>query len=98
MTSKRSGSGSGENGMAYLDLLASTLTEHEKTLDTLIEKLEKVSKNLASIAQRRSPSGRGETKVSAVQEEAPETIIYMKIRYGRSVEELTKILETLAEK
>jgi len=96
--SKRSRSGSGENGMAYLDLLASTLTEHEKTLDTLIEKLEKVSENLTSLVQRRRPPGKGETKPGAVQEEAPETIIYMKIRYGRSVEELTKILETLTEK
>jgi len=96
--SKRSRSGSGENGMAYLDLLASTLTEHEKTLDTLIEKLEKVSKNLATVAQQRSLPAGAETKVGAVQEEAPETIIYMKIRYGRSVEELTKILETLTEK
>jgi len=92
MTAKRSK----DERLAYLDLLASTLTEHEKALDALIEKLEKTTDSLMKIARQRGLP-RGEAEVSAV-EEAPESIIYIKIKSGRSVEELTRILETLTEK
>jgi hypothetical protein len=73
----------------YLDLLTATLTQHEKTLDTLIEKLEKASKNL-TISQRT-----GDAPV--ISKEAPEVFTYTKIEipYNRPVEELTKILEAL---
>ena len=73
----------------YLDLLTATLTQHEKTLDTLIEKLEKASKNL-TISQRT-----GDAPV--ISKEAPEDFTYTKIEipYNRPVEELTKILEAL---
>lgn len=85
--------------LAYLDLLASTLTEHEKALDALIEKLEKTTDSLVKMARQRVLPQRGEVEVSAVpEEEAPETIIYLKIKSGRSVEELTRILKTLTEK
>lgn len=74
----------------YLDLLTATLTQHEKTLDTLIEKLEKASRNLMTINQQT-----GEAPV--ISKEAPEVFTYTKIEipYNRPVEELTKILEAL---
>ena len=39
---------------AYLDLLATALTDHEKNLDNLIKRLTKVSEKLSSIAELES--------------------------------------------
>ena len=39
---------------AYLDLLATALTDHEKNLHNLIKRLEKVSKQLSLIAELES--------------------------------------------
>lgn len=84
--------------LAYLDLLASTLTQHEKTLDQLIEKLEKISEGLIKVLQKKGVRKRGEIEISARGEEAPVTITYMKIDVNRPTEELTKVLETLMGK
>jgi len=87
-----------KESLAYLDLLASTLTQHEKTLDRLIEKLEKASSELSKLTQQRGVGQRVETKISAVQAEAPEVITYVKIEINRPIEEITRILETLTAK
>jgi len=87
-----------KESLAYLDLLASTLTQHEKTLDRLIEKLERASSELSKLTQQRGEGQRVETKISAVQAEAPEVITYVKIEINRTIEEITKILETLTAK
>ncbi len=87
-----------KESIAYLDLLASTLTQHEKTLDRLIEKLEKASGELSKLTQQKGEGQKVETKISAVQAGAPEVITYMKIDINRSIEEITKILETLTGK
>ena len=84
--------------LAYLDLLASTLTQHEKTLDRLIEKLEKASSELSKLTQQRGEGQRIETKISAVEAEAPEVITYMKIEINRSIEEIIRVLEALTAK
>lgn len=39
---------------AYLDLLATALTDHEKNLNSLIKRLEKVSEKLSLIAESES--------------------------------------------
>ena len=39
---------------AYLDLLATALTDHEKNLDNLIKRLEKVSEKLSLIVEPES--------------------------------------------
>lgn len=43
---------------AYLDLLATALTDHEKNLDNLIKRLTKVSEKLSSIAELESKEQR----------------------------------------
>jgi len=84
--------------LAYLDLLASTLMQHEKTLDRLIEKLEKASIEISKLTQEKGEGGRVETKISAVPAGAPEVITYVKIEINRPIEEITKVLETLTAK
>jgi uncharacterized coiled-coil protein SlyX len=96
-----------KESLAYLDLLASTLTQHEKTLDRLIEKLEKASSELSKLTQEKGEDQKVETKregqkvetkISAVQARAPEIITYVKIEINRPIEEITEILETLTSK
>lgn len=83
--------------MAYLDLLTSVLTQHEKTLDSIIGRLEKASGNLMKTLLQAKE--RGETPPSTTDKrEVRETITYMKIDINRPVDELTKILESLTAK
>jgi len=87
-----------KESLAYLDLLASALTQHEKTLDRLIEKLEKASIELSKLSQQRGEGQRVETRISAVQAGAPEVITYVKIEINRPIEEIIRILEALTAK
>ena len=77
---------------AYLDLLATTLTEHEKSLDSLIERLEEISERLSGMLEER---GQNDAQRVAVEKGAAETLVYMKLRINRPVEELTVILDSL---
>ncbi len=81
---------------AYLDLLANTLTEHEKNLDQLIERLEKICEHLSTFRRKGEPIEVTEAE-RAVSEGAPETLVYMKLKTKRSAEELKKILDSLKE-
>ena len=47
-----SGEGSRDASLEYLDLLAATLTQHEKNLDSLIEKLEKAAAALVKSSRQ----------------------------------------------
>jgi len=40
------------NALSYIDLLILTLTQHEKNLSLIIEKLEQISDKLDAISQR----------------------------------------------
>ena len=82
---------------AYLDLLATTLTEHEKTLDRLIERLEKISKNLAQLGQITEVEEEAEPEVATVKAEGLETLTYIKMRLNRPVNEFKEILKSLKE-
>ncbi len=83
--------------LAYLDLLATTLTEHEKNLDKHIKRLVKVSKNLSKIAVKEKPKEATIVRKVSVKEAAPETIVYMRLRVNRPTDELTLILQSLKE-
>lgn len=89
----------GDKGVkyAYLDLLATTLTEHEKTLDRLIERLEKISENLAELSRTGELEEPARSEVSASKPEQLETLTYMKIKLNRPADELKKIVESLKE-
>lgn len=85
---------------AYLDLLASTLTEHEKTLDRLINRLEKVSKNLTMTEQPAESEVQEEPvkpEVGIAKTGEPETLTYIRMKLARSTSELKEILESLKE-
>lgn len=82
---------------AYLDLLATTLTEHEKTLDKLIERLEKISKNLAQLAHITEVEEVAKPEIATVKPEGLETLTYIKIKLNRPVNEFKQILESLKE-
>jgi len=82
---------------AYLDLLTTALTEHEKNLNRLIEKLEKISNNLAKIAETSVSPAKPPLKVVSEREATPETLIYIRLKVRRSPEELKAILKSLKE-
>ncbi len=91
-----------ERGRAsYLDLLINTLMEHEKNLDKLIERLEKIYENLQEISERREEAEAREKpvpeeKAKPVSSEQP-ALIYMKLKLGREIEDIIKIIESLKE-
>ena len=79
-----------------MDLLANTLTEHEKNLDDLIGRLEKICEHLSTF-RRKEESIEVTEAGKAVSEGAPETLVYMKLKTKRSAEELKTILDSLKE-
>ena len=85
----------------YLDLLIATLTEHEKNLYMLIKKTEKLARRTNKLfedlkellKEYAKPEDKGKSA-----EPVPgggDTLIYLKIRSDRPVDEVIKILETL---
>jgi len=90
-----------ERGRAsYLDLLINTLMEHEKNLDKLIERLEKIYENLEEIIEKREETETQEVvtkkRVEPVSPEQP-SLIYMKLKLGKEIKDITKIIESLKE-
>jgi len=84
---------------SYLDLLIEVLSQHEKNMDKIIEKMEKLTQELTKTAKREKTSEEKEVPKEEVNTspKGPETLIYMKIRLNRSLEEVLRILETLKE-
>ncbi len=83
---------------SYLDLLVAVLSEHEKSMDRILEKMEKVSQDLAKAAKVSRDSKRNSAVVQV--ETSPgdkETLIYMKVKLNRSVDDFLKILQSLKE-
>jgi len=92
-------SGEDTGRSSYLDLLIATLTEHEKNLDRLLEKLEKVSEGLSTYlgkAELKSERSVVKREISGGKDDSG-TLIYMKIKLGRSLDDVIKILESLKE-
>lgn len=71
---------------SFLDLLVSTLAQHEKSLAKLTERLETLIHEM-----------KGKEKEEKEREPEPETITFMKIEIKRPIEEIVKILETLKD-
>jgi len=80
-----------------MDLLASTLTEHEKNLDSLIGRLEKICESLSRLGKAVEPREPPKTEMIPHKEEVLETLIYMKLKINRPTEELKLILDSLKE-
>jgi len=77
-----------EKGRAsYLDLLISTLMEHEKNLNTIVEKLEEISQSLKETVERL------EVQKSASSEQ--DALTYIRLKLGRKTEDIIKIIESL---
>jgi hypothetical protein len=90
---------------SYLDLLITTLMEHEKNLDALVEKIEKISEDLRGIYEETGskPEKGVAVKASILKEKIktapsePDTLVYMKIRLDRAIDDVVRIIETLKE-
>jgi len=88
-----------EGRSSYLDLLISTLMEHEKNMDKILEKLEKISEALLNVFEE----ARLKTEQSVVKKEKAmkkddlDTLIYMKLKMDHPLEHVLKILESLKE-
>lgn len=92
---------SDESGRSsYLDLLITTLMEHEKNLDAMVEKMEKINEELQTIYRKASlkpsetvPQGRK----SKQSDTKPETLVYLKINLDRHIDDVMRIIQTLKE-
>jgi len=94
-----------EGRSSYLDLLITTLMEHEKNLDAIVERMERLSEELKKIrfssAQQQEKTVN--TNISTVREKVKndssktDSLVYMKIRLDRSIDDTIKIIETLKE-
>jgi hypothetical protein len=88
---------------SYLDLLITTLMEHEKNLDAIVEKMEKILDELKTVRSEPSPKPEKTTdmKPSNLKEKAingssePDTLVYMKIKLDNASNDKIKIIETL---
>jgi len=85
---------------SYLDLLITTLMEHEKSLDVAIEKLEKICEEILAISEETAPKTRKNAARKGKPEVVPsalDTVVYMKIRIDRPIEETIRLIESLKE-
>jgi hypothetical protein len=82
---------------AYLDLLATTLTEHEKSLDKIIKRLENLSRSLSEMSATIESREPAIVERASRGEETQDALIYMKLKTNRPVEELKSILDSLKE-
>ncbi|MCS7120883.1 MAG: hypothetical protein RMJ07_01585 [Nitrososphaerota archaeon] len=72
---------------SYLDLLISTLMQHEKSLDALVERLERIYESIA-------PAYRGEPRMAG---EGGVEIVYIKVKTSRPIEDVERIIKSLKE-
>ena len=84
---------------SYLDLLIAVLSQHEKNMDRIIEKMEKLSEDLTKTGKVKTASEKTGVVVKEVDTlpTSPDTLVYMKIRLNRPLDEILKILEFLKE-
>ncbi len=85
---------------SYLDLLINTLMEHEKNMDSLVERLEKIAKELAVNHEEAGLKAQKEIakkERDKTVESDLDTVVYMRIKIGRPIDETVKIIEALKE-
>ncbi len=84
---------------SYLDLLIAVLSQHEKNMDKIIEKMEKLSEDLTKTEKIKRISEK--TGVVIKEAESPpngsDTLVYIKIRLNRPLDEVLQILRSLKE-
>ncbi len=79
--------------------------EHEKNLDAIVEKMERITEELKKIrsAPTSKPEKTVDTKISVVKEKIKgdssetDSLVYMKIKLDRSIDDIIKIIEALKE-
>jgi len=90
-----------ERGRAsYLDLLITTLMEHEKNLDSLVERLERLCENFQNTYEGASAKAKEPAALKEKGETIPpeqDTVVYMKLKLRREIDEAVKIIESLKE-
>jgi hypothetical protein len=90
---------------SYLDLLITTLMEHEKNLDSIVEKMERMLEELKKTRSLTPPKQEKtvSAKVSAIKEKTREgpseadSLIYMKVKLDRPIDDVVRIVEALKE-
>ena len=86
-----------ERRVAYLDLLASSLTNHEKNLDSLVERIEKLSESLFKLKNSDRYEEFDVKIKSKVKDESTDKIVYMRIPIQNSIDDLVQILKCLKD-
>jgi len=83
---------------SYLDLLVTTLMEHEKSMDNLVNRLEKIVGELSAIreeAASREKREAAERKRAGAAVSGQDALVYIRIPLGRPIDETVKIVESL---
>ncbi len=89
-----------EGRSSYLDLLISTLMEHEKNMDRILDKMQRVSSDMLKATKKAGAKPKKEARKEKEEEEkagGPGDIIYLRIKAGRPLEEVLEVLRTLKE-
>ena len=83
---------------SYRDLLISVLKEHEESLHKIVERMEKISQRIPEAVQRTDSTGKDEdARTVATAPKDSETLVFLKIKTSRSIDEIVKIINTLKE-
>jgi len=84
---------------SYLDLLVAVLSQHEKNMDKIIEKMEKLLKDLGTTdrGERTSDKNSVTIKEAELSSTSSDTLTYMKIKLNRPLDEVLTILKSLKE-
>jgi hypothetical protein len=88
-----------EGRSSYLDLLITTILEHEKNMDKLLERMQKIANDLSKASKETEPKPKKEVakKKEGEKPAAANDIIYLKVKADRPMDEILAILETLKE-
>ena len=85
---------------SYLDLLITTLMEHEKNLDALVARMDKIYEELQAIYEKASSNQKENIilkRECKTSDSEPDSIVYMKIKLDKHRDDIIHIIEALKE-
>jgi hypothetical protein len=88
-----------EGRSSYLDLLITTILEHEKKMDELLDKLQNFSEGLFATYRKDEikPELIEAKKVKGEKKPDSGNIVYLKVKVDRPLDEVLEIIKTLKE-
>ncbi|MCS7120371.1 MAG: hypothetical protein RMJ07_01710 [Nitrososphaerota archaeon] len=81
---------------SYLDLLVSTLRQHERNLDNLVNRLETIISELAAKEGVNTANENAKEGKKEKTSDPPVTVAYLKIKFN-NLDEALRVIESLKE-